>query len=66
MCAALEGHIAIVEALIKAKADVRAANPDGGTAIIYASEKGHVDVVEALLRAGAEPPKPPKASVKTG
>jgi len=48
--AAREGHIAIVERLVRAGGDI---NDDqgrlGATSLIYASREGHVDVVDCLL-----------------
>jgi ankyrin repeat protein len=44
-----------VELLLKAKAEVNWANPDGGTALMSAAAAGNDDVVQLLLQAGANP-----------
>lgn len=53
--AARNGHLEVVEALLKAGADPDHATADGRTALIMAAEGGHATVVESLLRAGADP-----------
>jgi len=53
--AARNGHLVVVEALLRAGADPNHAMSDGRTALILAAEHGHLPVVEALLRAGADP-----------
>jgi hypothetical protein len=51
----LKGHLAVVEVLLAAGADTDARMPDGGTALIIASEKRtSVAVAELLLGAGAD------------
>jgi ankyrin repeat protein len=52
--AASKGDLARVKALIDAKTDVNAAEPDGFTALMLASEKGHLEVVRALVDAKAD------------
>ena len=54
MAAAENGHPEVVEALLKANADVNATTNDGRTAPMAAAENGHPEVVEALLRVGAD------------
>ncbi|CAE7816722.1 unnamed protein product [Symbiodinium sp. CCMP2592] len=58
-CAAEEGHLKVVEALLKAGAELEARSEAGKTALTVAAmnTRGHgrLSVVEALLRAGAEP-----------
>ena len=41
-------------ALLAAKAEVHAADSDGGTSLWQASQNGHADVVTALLSAQAD------------
>ena len=48
------GYTKIVEALIRAGADVNAVNRDEKTALIFAASKGSVEAVKALIRAGAD------------
>ena len=56
IAAALSGDLSLINALLAAKADPNAKEPDGETALIAsATAKGHVDVVNALLAAGANP-----------
>ncbi|PNH11371.1 Serine/threonine-protein kinase TNNI3K [Tetrabaena socialis] len=52
--ASLNGSKEVVEALLRAGADMAAKGKDGWTALHYASLKGSKEVVEALLRAGAD------------
>ena len=54
MWAAAEGHAAIVQELIGAKADVRARLQSGFTPLLFAVRGGHLDVVRVLLEAGAD------------
>jgi hypothetical protein len=50
--AAQEGHVEVVEALLKAEADVnKAKTNDGATPLLVAAKEGHVNVVEMLLKA---------------
>ena len=50
----IEKAKAIIEALIKAGADINAKNKDGNTALHWVSECGHADVVKLLINAGAD------------
>eukprot|EP00656_Telonema_subtile_P043668 TRINITY_DN4_c0_g1_i14.p1 TRINITY_DN4_c0_g1~~TRINITY_DN4_c0_g1_i14.p1 ORF type:complete len:356 (-),score=89.89 TRINITY_DN4_c0_g1_i14:152-1219(-) len=52
--AAIKGHLAVVEALLQAKADLNARDKDGNTALHATVEKRHLAVVEALLEAQAD------------
>ena len=54
MRAARSGHVNVVDALLKAGADVNRADTDGNTALIHASVKGQVDCVKSLIKAGAD------------
>lgn len=54
MIAARKGHVAIVEALLRAKADVNARNKEGETALHVAAFEGRTDAVKALLAKGAD------------
>jgi ankyrin repeat protein len=55
MLAALQGHTATVNALLRAGADVNAATAsDSWSALMGASRWGHTATVNALLRAGAD------------
>jgi ankyrin repeat protein len=54
MLASLNGHVKIVQMLIKAKANVDAETERGNTALIWASYNGHVDIVKMLIKAGAD------------
>ena len=47
------GDLAAVQALLAARADVNAAQPDGTTALHWAAHQDEVDVAQALIRAGA-------------
>jgi len=49
--ASVHGHLAVVEALLAAGADVHACDEDS---LYYAAAYGHVGIVKALLDAGAE------------
>jgi uncharacterized protein len=58
MHAARGGHVAAVEVLIAAGADVDAKAPQGWTALVKAAyngetERGYVEVIEMLHQAGA-------------
>ena len=49
------GHIAVVELLLKAKVNSNTCLKDGATAIYVASQNGHSVVVSSLLASGADP-----------
>ena len=51
--AATAGDVAKVKELLAAGVDANSANPYGGTALSFASDKGHVEVVKLLLEHGA-------------
>ncbi len=53
--AAMRGDAAEVRALVRAGADVNAAQGDGMTALHWAAERGHGEVAEVVLAAGANP-----------
>ncbi len=53
-CAALNNHANIVNALIKAGADVNEKDISGWTALHYTASNGHVGTVEVLLKGGAD------------
>ena len=44
----------MIEALLKAGAQLEVANPHGDTALIKAAREGHLNVVDVLLEAGAQ------------
>ena len=50
----IEKAKAIIEALIKAGADINAKNKDGNTALHWVSECGHADVVKLFIKAEAD------------
>ena len=54
MLAAWKGHTEIVNALIKARAEVNAKDKDGRTALMCAAENGRTETVNALIEAGAD------------
>jgi serine/threonine-protein phosphatase 6 regulatory ankyrin repeat subunit B len=54
VAAAEGGHAAIVDALLEAGADPKAAADDGDTALIAAARWGHQDLVTRLLAQGAD------------
>ena len=54
MAASANGHLAVVEALVRAGADKEAKDLNGCTPLIIASDNGRLTVVEALVRAGAD------------
>jgi ankyrin repeat protein len=49
------GDTAAVQTLIRAKADVNAAEPDGATALHWAAQQENLEAVNLLLAAGAKP-----------
>ena len=51
--AARLGHDDVVQALLVARADVKAKDKRGKTALMYASEGGHNEIVKLLGQAGA-------------
>ena len=55
MCAAANGDVELVRALIKAGANVKPKNQLGTTAITEAAIIGSAPVIDALLKAGADP-----------
>ena len=52
--ASLNGHLAVVEALVRAGAEKEAKAVNGFTPLTAASGHGHLAVAEALVRAGAD------------
>jgi uncharacterized protein len=52
--ASRNGHTAVIEALLKAGADVNALEGTHSTALMYAAYYGHLDAVELLIQQGAE------------
>ena len=53
MSASSEGHLDIVNLLLKKKANIHEQNSIGWTALMHASYNGHLDVVKLLLKHGA-------------
>ncbi len=53
--AARRHDLQTLTALVNLKADARAAQPDGATALHWAAHWGNAEAVAALLRAGADP-----------
>ena len=53
ICAARNGHFAVVQALLAKGANVNVQTKYGGTALICAAKNGHVEVVHALLAKGS-------------
>ena len=49
-----QGHLDIVQALLKAGADVDAKDVYSSTSLTLSAHQGHFDVVQALLKAGAD------------
>ncbi len=58
--AAEKGQLAMVELLVRHKADVNRADRLGMTALMVAAEAGHVEVLDALIAAGADVNAPNK------
>jgi ankyrin repeat protein len=52
--AARNGHTAVIEALLKAGADINALEGSHSTALMYAAYYGRIDVVKILLEHGAD------------
>ena len=52
--AARNGDLAAVRALVQQKADVKAAEGDGATALHWASYRDQLEIADVLLRAGAD------------
>jgi ankyrin repeat protein len=52
--AARNGDVAAVRALVQQKADVKAAEGDGATALHWASYRDQLEIADVLLRAGAD------------
>ncbi len=55
MIASQNGHLAIVELLVAAKAHVNAQNVRGTTALHIAVVTGKIEIVSILLKNGADP-----------
>ena len=53
--AAKSGNKATLRSLIQQKSDVNAADPDGSTALHWASHRDDLESVDTLLKAGAKP-----------
>ncbi|MGL9688729.1 MAG: ankyrin repeat domain-containing protein [Wolbachia sp.] len=53
--AAEKGHMEIVNALIKQKANVNAEDKEGVTPLHLAAVNGHVEIANAILKEGADP-----------
>jgi len=51
--AAKNGHLRVLEKLIREKTDLNGRDEDGDTALTLAAEKGHVDVIDFLTSHGA-------------
>lgn len=52
--AAREGHLSIVQYLIKCRAEINAADHDGATPLFWATQNGHVEIVKFLVQQGAK------------
>jgi protein DGCR14 len=63
--AAREGHVGVIAALLKAKADPNLPNDLGATPLMLAAASGDVDSVKALLAAGADVNAKEKAHAQT-
>jgi ankyrin repeat protein len=53
--AARNGRSGLIQAALKAGADVNHADDNGDTALIHAARKGALEIVQALLAANADP-----------
>jgi ankyrin repeat protein len=53
--AVIGGDGVLVDALMRAGADVNAVAPDGSTPLMKAALWGHIEIVQALINAGADP-----------
>ncbi len=54
MRAATGGHGDVVEVLLEARADLKARDNKGSTALMRAARAGRIKVIEVLLKAGAD------------
>jgi ankyrin repeat protein len=54
LCAAQNGHIEIVHALLEAGADMNKTDSSGATPLMLSAGKGYAGIVHALLEAGAD------------
>src|SRR5689334_12435241 len=52
--AAMRGDKAAVRAMLRAKPDVNAADPDGTTALQWAARNDDVEMLDLLIQAGAD------------
>ena len=53
--AAVNGNPRVIEALLQAGADAKAATPEGETMLMTASRTGNVEAMRVLLARGADP-----------
>ena len=60
--AAMQRDFSTVKSLIQKRADVKAVQPDGATALHWAVHWDNLELVDSLLKAGADP----KASTRLG
>ena len=54
MWAAAEGHVDVIDLLVKAGADVEKSTSKGFSAIMFAARQGHTDAAKRLLAAGVD------------
>src|SRR5262249_51874290 len=54
MWAAAEGHVPVIEALIKAGADIHARSAAAFTPFLFAAREGQIGAARALLKAGVD------------